>query len=172
MLSGLLDEFRKGFCMCCAVLQANGGDKTGGQMIKPVYQWHWREGEWQDLLLWGRLSFVPRENPGLRAPTTQVETSAKAFCHAPIGSCSGCSNKNLGDTTRQWQTSCYLSMWQNNYQIPVIFILYPWGNWVGCLSSDFSVPSLGVLRYSNVHSMGWVTWTHPRSECSNPWLWR
>lgn len=37
VLEEFLGELSKGFCVCCDVLQANGGDKDGGQM--ECYQW-------------------------------------------------------------------------------------------------------------------------------------
>lgn len=36
VIEEFLGELSKGFCVCYDVLQANGGDKDGGQMVVPV----------------------------------------------------------------------------------------------------------------------------------------
>ena len=90
------------------VLQANGRDKDGGQMIKLLENRTCLFGidERGPAIIMTRAdSSLPRENPGYISLTIQVEATAKDLCHIPTGSHLQLPNKYLDSTTSQCQTS-------------------------------------------------------------------
>ena len=90
------------------VLQANGRDKDGGQMIKLLENRTCSSGIEEGVLaivMTRADSSLPRENPGCISLTIQMEATAKDLCHIPTGSHSQLPNKYLDSTTSQCQTS-------------------------------------------------------------------